>query len=362
MKFPEPKQLAKNLQADVLELCQPSGRMVGSPGHTDAEQLLLRRLSEVGCQPYANDSYELPYVAEGFDEAGELCDHQFLNLVGVVPGTDRDLPPILVGAHYDSVIAAPCADDNGAAVAITLAIAEAAATSGGLARDLIVAIFDAEEPPYFCTPSMGSIRFYEDQLDQRGVQFALIFDLVGHDVTFPAEYLPILSEMLGPIGSQAAQAMIKNFLFVMGSESHIELPRIAARASESNSITMLATLNEYVGDMSDHGVFRQNRIPYLFLSCGRWEHYHRPTDTPEKLNYDKMALISQLAATILEDTSKITLSGTSVGDHSLEFEIQTLKQALGLALPMIQQHLGMETLETRSDIKKIVDAVTTLGL
>ena len=260
------------------------------------------------------------------------------------------------------MIAAPCADDNGAAVAITLAIAEAVASSGGLAQDLIVAIFDAEEPPYFCTPSMGSIRFYEDQLDQRGVQFALIFDLVGHDVTFPTEYLPILSEMLGQIGSQAAQDMIKNFLFLMGSESHIELPTIAARASESNAITMLATLNEYVGDMSDHGVFRRNGIPYLFLSCGRWEHYHRTTDTPEKLNYEKMALIAQLGATILEDTSNVTLSETSFGDHSLEFEIQTLKQALGLALPIIQQHLGMETLETRADIKKIVDAITTLGL
>ena len=70
MKFPEPKQLVKNLQADVLELCQPSGRMVGSLGHIDAEQLLLRRLSEVGCKPYANDSYELPYIAEGFNESG----------------------------------------------------------------------------------------------------------------------------------------------------------------------------------------------------------------------------------------------------------------------------------------------------
>ena len=125
---------------------------------------------------------------------------------------------------------------------------------------------------------------------------------------------------------------------------------------------MLATLNEYVGDMSDHGVFRRNGIPYLFLSCGRWEHYHRTTDTPEKLNYEKMALIAQLGATILEDTSNVTLSETSFGDHSLEFEIQTLKQALGLALPIIQQHLGMETLETRADIKKIVDAITTLGL
>ena len=229
-------------------------------------------------------------------------------------------------------------------------------------RDLIVAIFDAEEPPYFCTPSMGSIRFYEDQLDQRGVQFALIFDLVGHDVSVPKEYLPILDGMLGPIGRDVPQAIIKNFVFVMGSESHVELPRIAAQATVPDDLKMLATLNKYVGDMSDHGVFRRNGIPYLFFSCGRWEHYHRVTDTPEKLNYNKMACIAQLAGTILERTSHETLTGTAVGDHSLEFEIQTLKKAFGMALPFIQQVLGMESLETRADIEKIVDAITTLGI
>jgi hypothetical protein len=31
--------------------------------------------------------------------------------------------------------------------------------------------------------------------------------------------------------------------------------------------------------MSDHGIFRENGVPYLFLSCGRWPHYHRDTDT-----------------------------------------------------------------------------------
>ena len=32
---------------------------------------------------------------------------KFTNLVGVIPGKDRSLPPILVGAHYDSVIDSP---------------------------------------------------------------------------------------------------------------------------------------------------------------------------------------------------------------------------------------------------------------
>ena len=46
--------------------------------------------------------------------------------------------------------------------------------------------------------------------------------------------------------------------------------------------------------MSDHHVFRTHGIPYLFLSCGRWKHYHQPSDTPARLNYVKMARISHL--------------------------------------------------------------------
>lgn len=52
-------------------------------------------------------------------------------------------------------------------------------------------------------------------------------------------------------------------------------------------------MNEYVGDLSDHCIFRANGVPYLFLSCGRWRHYHAQTDTPEKLNYRKMARLTR---------------------------------------------------------------------
>ena len=37
---------------------------------------------------------------------------------------------------------------------------------------------------------------------------------------------------------------------------------------------MQPLLNRYVGDLSDHHVFRVNKRPYLFLTCARWEHYH----------------------------------------------------------------------------------------
>ena len=53
-----------------------------------------------------------------------------------------------------------------------------------------------------------------------------------------------------------------------------------------------------MGDMSDHHIFRTLGLPYLFFSCGRWEHYHQRSDTPEKLAYGKMAAIATLLTEI----------------------------------------------------------------
>jgi len=103
--------MAAKLKQTVYELCLPGGRMVGTAGHDVAEKYITERLTAAGCEPYAGDSFALPYSRQGQD---------FVNLVGVIPGADRTLAPILIGAHYDSVIPHPCADDNGAAVAIAI--------------------------------------------------------------------------------------------------------------------------------------------------------------------------------------------------------------------------------------------------
>lgn len=93
----------RQLRADVEAICFPRGRMVGSPGHRKARKVLCARLDEIGCVPYRGDSFELPYQRKG---------QSFCNLIGVIPGSNPRLAPLLVGAHYDSAIAAPCADDN----------------------------------------------------------------------------------------------------------------------------------------------------------------------------------------------------------------------------------------------------------
>jgi hypothetical protein len=345
MSKTEIKSLAASLEADTYALCQPAGRMVGSAGHSVAERFVARRLEETGLLPYRGEDFALPYEWNGV---------HFKNFAGMVPGRDRSLPPMLVGAHYDSVIAAPCADDNGAAVAICLALGELAGKHGGFERDLIVAIFDAEEPPHFQEPSMGSNRFGEDQVDERGIHFAMIYDLVGDDIPMPT------GALLG--GKDVGLPFLRDLVFATGSESHPELPDLLGNIALPERLKLIATLNRYVGDMSDHGVFRRNDVPYVFFSCGRWEHYHRPTDTPDRLNYEKMARLTTLSFDILLRADEAELMPFVEPDDPVEFEAETFRRTAGMFLSLLCHMAGVRDLRDRDSIDRVVSLMLSTGL
>jgi hypothetical protein len=325
-------RLTAALKADVYELCQPEGRMVETPGHVVAEQFVARRLEEIGLLPYHGGDFALPYEWDGI---------AFTNFAGVVPGRDRSLAPLLIGAHYDSAIPAPSADDNGAAVAICLALGDLAVKQSGFERDLIVAIFDAEEPPYFQGPPMGSIRFAKDQLDDRGVHLAMIYDLVGHDVPM---------------------ALFKDLLFVTGAESHPELPELLRGIALPAKLRLIATLNRYVGDMSDHGVFRKSGVPYVFFSCGRWKHYHEPTDTPDRLNYAKMANITRLSFDVLLRADEAPLESSVGAEDPVAFEAETFRRSAGRFFPLLCRWAGVKDLNRRESIDALAAKLLSTGL
>ena len=335
--------LTSQLCADVAALAMPAGRMVGSAGHAEARRFLCTRMAGLQLERYGGaPDYPLRYEQGG---------QEFFNLVGVLPGEDRQARPILLGAHYDSVIDAPCADDNAAAVAITLAVA-GLLREAQPARDVIVAFFDAEEPPYFLSQSMGSVRFVLDQMDRRGVGCALIQDLTGHEIDVPLLPSTIAGALL---------PRIKNLLFMTGAESHPALPELVRGCLPSDALSLIAALNEYVGDMSDHHIFRTLGLPYLFFSCGRWEHYHQRSDAPEKLAYGKMAAI----ATFLTEVARQCAAQDfpKAGEHdTTEFEVTLLKEAFGKFLPFVLPLLGLKQLETRADLDTVAARLISLGL
>jgi hypothetical protein len=173
---------------------------------------------------------------------------------------------------------------------------------------------------------MGSIRFAEDQLNDRGVHFAMIYDLVGHDLSIPSRILP------GALGDRGvAVPFLKDLVFVTSSESHPELPALVDGAALPGSLKLIATLNEYVGDMSDHGIFRRNGVPYLFFSCGRWQHYHQVTVTPDRLNYRKMARLIGLSIDLLSRIDAAGLRPLVENEYPVEFEVGIVRKSLGLS-------------------------------
>jgi hypothetical protein len=334
--------LIGQLEKDVMAICFPEGRRAGSRGSDRAREYLLGRMHDLGLVPYGgNKDIDLPYKTS--------YGMTFHNLIGVLKGKNSALAPVLIGAHYDSPIDAPCADDNAAAVAITLSAAERIKTKD-IERDFVIAIFDAEEAPYFSSSDMGSVRFFENSDDKRGFNAAAIMDLVGHDVPAPRGLPEEIADTIGRL------------LFMTGAESAPGLADIIGRTCIPEGLGVIAALNSYVGDMSDHRIFRLNRVPYLFLSCGHWPHYHMKTDTIEKLNFSKISLICKYLVGLSSElaASNVLKSGTDA--DTVKFEIGSVEKALGRNYEGLLNAIGIGKLKGRKDMDRFADVLKGSGI
>ena len=316
--------LIDQIKQDVLTLATSEGREVGTRGHDVARGFIVQRLTELGVCAYSGDSLELGYKRDGVE---------FTNIVGRVVGKDRELEPVLLGAHYDTCGPLPGAGDNAAAVAALLSVAshlvERPPECG-----VILAFFDAEEPPFFLEPTMGSIRFYEDQRRER-IHCAVVMDLVGHDVPIPG---------------------LEDLLFIIGMESDPGLAAVVRETEPSSDIRIVPTLNRYVGDLSDHHIFRVNQRPYLLLTRGRWEDYHEPSDTPDKLNYEKIEAIARYLCALAAGVSFASLQGPFEGYDPTDTEVYFLEKT---AQPFVD-NMGLNLqLRTRQDVDRLVEFMLT---
>ncbi|MBI4557662.1 MAG: M28 family peptidase [Candidatus Hydrogenedentes bacterium] len=312
--------IIQQMREDVQCLAVEHGRMVGSPGHAQARKYLLGRMRALGLKGYRSKSLQLPYNLDGTD---------FANLMGALPGSNPALAPVLIAAHYDTCGPFPGADDNAAAVTIMLHAVEPLRAKN-LERTILFASFDAEEPPFFLSPAMGSVYFYHHQ--RKGpVHCAIVLDLVGHDVTVPD---------------------LEDLVFITGMESDPDLPGAIRACERIDGVRVMPTLNSYIGDLSDHHAFRLDRRPYLFLSCAHWPHYHAPTDTPEKLNYAKMAALSDYLVELTSQISARDLSGPFEGYDSTEDELYFMRKTIG---PLVEA-FGIP-LEDRASINLVAQTL-----
>ena len=223
--------------------------------------------------------------AQGYDVEGVWSE----NLEIEIRGGARASEIVLVGAHYDSVMGSPGADDNASGVAALLEIARILSAMKP-ERTLRLVAFVNEE--FFNFAEMGS-KVYARAARERNDDIRMMLSL---------EMLGCYSDALG---SQSYPSFLRwfypnrgNFIgFVSNLKSRLAL-RELAQAFAANSDFPFETLASPAimpgVAWSDQISFWQQGYPGVMVTDTafyRYQHYHRASDTPEKLDYDRMARV-----------------------------------------------------------------------
>lgn len=240
------------------------------------------------------------YLAEQFSRLGWDTSRQtfqawggnYHNLVAVkVPSGDvtkTKSAPLLIGAHYDTVVGSPGADDNASALAVLLEVALALQTSA-LSRPIWIVAFCLEEQDL-----LGS-RAFVSRMKESGQAFggAIVLECVGYSDHTPGTQRT-------PSGIPIAVPTTGDFLGIIGNESSRDLVDAVARSAGRLPVLPLVVpeVGAQLPDVrrSDHAAFWDQGYPAIMLTDTanfRNPHYHQPTDTIETLDIDFIVAVSE---------------------------------------------------------------------
>ncbi|HJR05708.1 MAG TPA: M28 family peptidase [Pyrinomonadaceae bacterium] len=233
-----------------------------------------------------------------FDVAATTDKQMTQNVVGILEGKDATLKGeyIAVGAHYDHVgVGMPVngdaifngADDDGSGTVAILTMAEALSRVPANARPSrsILFVWHAGEEKGLWG-SQYFTKFPTVPIKQIAAQ--LNIDMIGRSKK-EGDAKPENKDLSGP-----------NEIYVIGSKMmSTELGNLSERV---NRAYLNLNFNYKYDDpadpnrfffRSDHFNYAQQGIPIIFYFDGVHEDYHRPSDTPDKIDYQKMERVTR---------------------------------------------------------------------
>ncbi|MBI4249455.1 MAG: M20/M25/M40 family metallo-hydrolase [Elusimicrobia bacterium] len=237
------------------------------------------------------------YVAAAFKRNGYGVSPQsyilngrgYENLIAEARGTEKPQEIVVIGAHYDSVAGSPGADDNASGAAVLLELSAALKDLRPKKTVRFIA-FVNEEPPYYRTGAMGS-RWYVRSVKEKGENVAamLSLEMLGcfSDAPKSQKYPPLLRWFYPSTG---------NFIAFVGNFASRALVAESVKAFEASSplpVQSIAAFEFIPGvGWSDHESFWRAGYHALMVTdtaFNRYAFYHTAADTPEKLDYARMA-------------------------------------------------------------------------
>ncbi|MCX8049363.1 MAG: M28 family peptidase [Methylohalobius sp.] len=254
------------------------------------------------------------YLAQTWHDLGLEVQRQVYEAKGVasanlevtLPGRTWPHEIVLLGAHYDSVQGSPGANDNGSGVAVLLALSQLL-QSFSLPRTVRLVAFVNEEPPFFFTSKQGS-RQYAKMARARGdnIRLMLSLETMGYYCDRPGcqRYPPLFRFFYPATG---------HFIgFVTCFKYRRQLRRLTHlfRAVCDFPVEQAAAFAWIPGvAWSDHLSFWRYGYPGIMVTdtaLFRYPWYHHPEDTPDKLDYTRLARVTEGLASAIH---QLTVEG-----------------------------------------------------
>ncbi len=217
----------------------------------------------------------------------------YCNILTEVEGTDPAREDILViGAHYDSVDGTPGADDNASGVAGLLELARLTRRTP-LLRTVRFAAFCLEEPPAYMTRHMGSY-IHAKSLHDQGIRVhgMISLEMLGYycDQRGCQYYPSSLFKLAYPNRG--------HFIAFVGNFSSRRFSNRVKAAYAAVSTVPAESLNGFSVipgvDFSDHRNYWKFGYPAFMITDTafyRNPNYHDSGDTPDTLDYDRLAAL-----------------------------------------------------------------------
>ncbi len=264
----------KTLSADEME-----GRLVGTPGGEKARAFVVRRFKESGVQPIG-DTLLQPFTFTG-GRGGAQSERKGVNVIGRIDGKDATRFIVLT-AHYDHIGVRENqvfngADDNASGTAALFAIAKYFSAHRP-ANAILVAALDGEE---------SGLRGARAMLNAPPVPIASMVVNVNID-------------MIGRAPDDK--------LYAAGAHAYPFLKPYLERVAASAPVKLLLghddpqrrDVEDWTRD-SDHYVFHQAKIPFVYLGVEDFDQHHKATDDYDTISHDFYVRAVETAIRVIQE-------------------------------------------------------------
>ena len=319
---------ANRIRDDLVALPAPRNRLFSPVAMQQADEMILEKFADAGWsaeqQPFVFEN-----VAGIVDNSPRLVIEPIIyerleggNIVAIKKGIEDPHKAIVILGHHDTVRNSPGANDNTASVAALLELARVL-EPWKFRNSVILAMPDMEEL-YF----IGARALVKTLVESYELIGAINYETMGYTATEPGTQSvpPGLGSLYGGQIKRVRENEFRgDFTCIIYNGVATTLASMTAAALNhqvGNQSTLLfrdpndlpfigKVLNKLVPTVrnfsrSDHVLFWKEGIAALQLTDTanfRYQHYHQPTDTPEKVDYNRIADIVAATATVVAETA-----------------------------------------------------------